>query len=120
MIPPGVHLLPVHDHPGGGHHSIVIVEHDPMLYEDAAEIVDYVSHAQPMQPNSRPSCLSSRVGSLPGGAGKKMQIEFGTSRRARGPHQTDLHGIPEDRVEPDHCGGIHWQESSSWAAASRA
>jgi hypothetical protein len=27
------------------HHSIVIVEHDPLLYEDAAEIVDYVSHA---------------------------------------------------------------------------
>ncbi len=27
------------------HHSIFIVEHDPMLYEDAAEMVDYVSHA---------------------------------------------------------------------------
>lgn len=27
------------------HHSIVVVEHDPMLYEDAAEMVDYVSHA---------------------------------------------------------------------------
>lgn len=27
------------------HHSIIIIEHDPMLYEDAAEMVDYVSHA---------------------------------------------------------------------------
>jgi len=27
------------------HHSIIIVEHDPMLYEDAAEMVEYVSHA---------------------------------------------------------------------------
>lgn len=27
------------------HHSIIIVEHDPMLYKDAAEMVDYVSHA---------------------------------------------------------------------------
>jgi hypothetical protein len=26
-------------------HSIVIVEHDPLLYEDAAEMVEYVSHA---------------------------------------------------------------------------
>jgi hypothetical protein len=26
-------------------HSIIIVEHDPMLYEDAAEMVEYVSHA---------------------------------------------------------------------------
>lgn len=26
-------------------HSIIIVEHDPMLYEDAAEMVDYVSHS---------------------------------------------------------------------------
>ena len=27
------------------HHSLIIVEHDPMLYEDAAEMVDYVSHS---------------------------------------------------------------------------
>jgi hypothetical protein len=27
------------------HHSLVIVEHDPMLYDDAAEMVEYVSHA---------------------------------------------------------------------------
>jgi len=27
------------------HHSLIIVEHDPMLYEDAAEMVEYVSHA---------------------------------------------------------------------------
>jgi hypothetical protein len=26
-------------------HSLVIVEHDPLLYEDAAEMVEYVSHA---------------------------------------------------------------------------
>jgi hypothetical protein len=26
-------------------HSIIIVEHDPMLYEDAAEMAEYVSHA---------------------------------------------------------------------------
>jgi hypothetical protein len=26
-------------------HSIIIVEHDPMLYEDTAEMVEYVSHA---------------------------------------------------------------------------
>jgi hypothetical protein len=27
------------------HHSLIIVEHDPMLYEDAAEMVEYISHA---------------------------------------------------------------------------
>jgi len=27
------------------HHSLIIVEHDPMLYDDAAEMVEYVSHA---------------------------------------------------------------------------
>ncbi len=27
------------------YHSIVIVERDPMLYEDAAEMVEYVAHA---------------------------------------------------------------------------
>jgi hypothetical protein len=27
------------------HHSFIIVEHDPMLYEDAAEMVEYISHA---------------------------------------------------------------------------
>lgn len=27
------------------HHSLVIVEHDPMPYDDAAEMVEYVSHA---------------------------------------------------------------------------
>ncbi len=27
------------------HHSLIIVEHDPMLYDDAAEIVEYISHA---------------------------------------------------------------------------
>jgi len=26
-------------------HSIVLVEHDPMLYEDATEMVEYVSQA---------------------------------------------------------------------------
>jgi DNA polymerase I len=26
-------------------HSIIIVEHDPMLYEDAAEMAEYISHA---------------------------------------------------------------------------
>jgi DNA polymerase I len=26
-------------------HSAIIVEHDPLLYEDAAEMVEYVSHA---------------------------------------------------------------------------
>ncbi len=27
------------------HHSLIIVEHDPMLYNDAAEMVEYISHA---------------------------------------------------------------------------
>ncbi len=27
------------------HHSLLIVEHDPLLYEDAAEMVEYISHA---------------------------------------------------------------------------
>lgn len=27
------------------HHSLIIVEHDPMLYDDAAEMVEYISHA---------------------------------------------------------------------------
>ncbi len=26
-------------------HTLVVVEHDPMLYEDAAEMIEYVSHA---------------------------------------------------------------------------
>lgn len=26
-------------------HSLILIEHDPMLYEDAAEIVEYVYHA---------------------------------------------------------------------------
>jgi hypothetical protein len=27
------------------HHSFLIVEHDPMLYEDASEMVEYVAQA---------------------------------------------------------------------------
>jgi hypothetical protein len=27
------------------HHSIIIIEHDPMLYEDTAEMVEYVFRA---------------------------------------------------------------------------
>ena len=27
------------------HHSLIVVEHDPMLFEDAAEMIEYVSHA---------------------------------------------------------------------------
>ena len=27
------------------HHSFLIIEHDPMLYEDAEQMVEYVSHA---------------------------------------------------------------------------
>ena len=27
------------------HHSLIIVEHDPMLYDDAAEMVEYISYA---------------------------------------------------------------------------
>jgi len=27
------------------HHSLILVEHDPLLYEDAAEMTEYVSHA---------------------------------------------------------------------------
>ena len=27
------------------HHSLIIVEHDPMLYEDALEMIEYISKA---------------------------------------------------------------------------
>jgi len=27
------------------HHSLILIEHDPMLYEDAKEMTEYVSHA---------------------------------------------------------------------------
>ena len=27
------------------HHSLIIVEHDPMLYEDAQEMTEYISKA---------------------------------------------------------------------------
>jgi hypothetical protein len=27
------------------HHSLIIIEHDPMLYEDAQEMIEYISKA---------------------------------------------------------------------------
>jgi DNA polymerase I len=27
------------------HHSLILIEHDPLLYEDAREMTEYVSHA---------------------------------------------------------------------------
>ncbi|MDD1751967.1 MAG: hypothetical protein LUQ38_02615 [Methanotrichaceae archaeon] len=27
------------------HHSLIIIEHDPVLYKDSLEMVEYVSHA---------------------------------------------------------------------------
>ena len=43
--PPGFHSLPAHDYPGGGSSFLIIVEHDPLLYEDAQEMTEYVSQA---------------------------------------------------------------------------
>ncbi len=30
---------------GEAHNSLIIVEHDPMLYDEAAEMVEYICHA---------------------------------------------------------------------------
>jgi hypothetical protein len=46
------------------HPLIIIVEHDPMLYENAAEMVDYISHAL-ADASMRPQCCSMRQGSTP-------------------------------------------------------
>jgi hypothetical protein len=37
------------------HHSFLIVEHDPLLYEDAAEMVEYL--AQPLKQTSREATI---------------------------------------------------------------
>ena len=38
------------------HHSFLIVEHDPMLYEDAKEMVEYVAQALKQTSRGRPFC----------------------------------------------------------------
>jgi hypothetical protein len=40
---PSIHNLLAHDHPRGARNSLIIIEHDPLLYEDAQGMVEYVS-----------------------------------------------------------------------------
>lgn len=48
-------------------HTFVIVEHDPMLYEDAAEMVEYISNAQnAVSDESHKSACSGLRGSTRG------------------------------------------------------
>ena len=40
---PSIHNLLAHDHPRGARNSLIIIEHDPLLYEDGQGMVEYVS-----------------------------------------------------------------------------
>ena len=42
------------------HHSFLIVEHDPLLYEDAGEMVEYLARTLKQTPGRRPSCSTRR------------------------------------------------------------
>jgi hypothetical protein len=44
----------------GNHHSFLIAEHDPLLYEDAGEIVEYQGPRPSGRPPGRPSSCSMR------------------------------------------------------------
>jgi DNA polymerase I len=47
------------------YHSFLIVEHDPLLYEDAAEMVEYLAQAlRQTSPGRRPSCSTHRLWTL--------------------------------------------------------
>ena len=37
--------LPANDNSLRAHHSLIVIEHDPILYKDSLEMVDYVSQA---------------------------------------------------------------------------
>ena len=37
--PSSLYSLPAHDHPGGGHHSLIIIEHGRILYEDVRAVI---------------------------------------------------------------------------------
>ena len=68
-------------------HSIILIEHDPTIYEDAAEMVEYVSRALSDAANRR-LCCYTRQGLIhswriwPG-----MPIECGISTKVREHHQ---------------------------------
>jgi hypothetical protein len=47
------------------HHSFLIVEHDPLLYEDVGEMVEYQGPWPSSRPLGRlPSCSSRRLWTL--------------------------------------------------------
>jgi hypothetical protein len=50
------------------HHSLMIVEHDPMLYEDAEQMVEYV--AQTLKQTSRDPALRACAGPEPAEDGR--------------------------------------------------
>jgi hypothetical protein len=54
-----LHNIPAHDHLEEACHSLIIVEHDPMLYEDSAEMVEYIQPALKQAPHETPVLLYS-------------------------------------------------------------
>ena len=89
------------------HHSIIIVEHDPMLYEDAAEMIEYVSRASSDAAKESAVMLYS-----PGfdpfleELAKNADRLWYFRRRAESITKACLKGFSEGRKEPDHSGGV--------------
>jgi hypothetical protein len=63
------------------HHSLIIIEHDPLIYEDSAEMVEYVSKAMRALPRRLPYS-STRLGWTPSWRSlPKRAITYSSSRK---------------------------------------
>ncbi len=86
---------------GEARHGLVIVKHDPLLYEDAAEMIGYVSHALSDAAKEAAALLYSPgldpfLGELAKNADSRLLFQ-GTD---------DFQGASEDTKGADNAGGI--------------
>jgi hypothetical protein len=86
---------------------LIIIEHDPLLYEDATGMIDLASQGH--ERYSQRGCsaaLLARDRYIPGGSDQKCRLGIPLRRRTESYDEVYFESLSKSAEEPDHPGGM--------------
>ena len=97
--------LPANDNSLRAHHSLIVIEHDPILYEDSTEMVEYITQALKQASHEATVLLYSHGIEPSWKTFLKVLIEYFTLRKNHGIHQVECQDVAE-KEDQKNFGGV--------------
>jgi hypothetical protein len=88
-------------------HSLILIKHDPMLYEDAREMAEYVSQAMIQALRMLRCCFMPPAWTPIFEEMVQDTDRRGTSTKRRGPSPDCFQGQSQGAKQPEKPGGLH-------------